>query len=287
MSSYWGPIPTAIVRKNKQVYTGVARKGDTHLVTDPNTGKQYNMPDGDIEQYIGFKKGDKSVEKYVADAFSSANDVKVQKTNGGHILMLEYSETYLILRVTFEKMAKEGNVVVYMNVPSSVAAELLVLARSGATQYSSVDGHMRHVLGMRFWDLIRVRGYVHATRYPFEYVHDSDNYVKGTAAGARNWANTQFVFVDDGHSRQKAVPVEQLTGTDRDAYDARVAMYQNKVKPGSYNIDYLYNVVTKANIEDGPREAVLSAMNAINKGKGSETDKSRSMYNYLKIIGLL
>lgn len=286
MSSYWGPVPSKVVRRNRQVYTGTAQKGSTHMVTDPNTGKKYNIPDGDIEEYVGYKK-DQSIEKYVAEAFSSGANVSSQQTTGGHIVLLEYSPMYKILRVTFEKMATEGNVVAYMNVPSTVAAELLSLARSGSTQYSSVDGHMRHVVGMRFWDLIRVRGYIHATRYPFEYVHDADNYVKGTAKGAVNWGNTQFVFVDDGHSKQKAVPVEQLTNTERDIYNARVNMFQNKTKPGNYDIEYLYNVVRKANVDDGPRNAVLSQMDAINKGKGSEADKSRSMYNYLKIIGLL
>jgi hypothetical protein len=36
-------------------------------------------------------------------------------------------------------------------------------------------GIQRHILGIEFWDLIRIRGTVHGTRYKFEYVEDNNN----------------------------------------------------------------------------------------------------------------
>ena len=218
MSSYWGQIPSKVVRGNSSnVYNGKVTPAKMHELTDPATGKPYQIPDDDYRQYLGQKK-DQSVDKYVASAFESSADVKVvepRATGGdtGHIIKLEYAVLYKILRVTFRKPSKGGQVVAYMNVPAPVAGELLYLAESNQTQVSANSGTLRHVLGMRFWDLIRIRGTIHGTRYPFNYVTDMgngrDSYAKGTATP--DWSKTNFVLVrSPGGGKLEPKAVEQL-----------------------------------------------------------------------------
>lgn len=84
----------------------------------------------------------------------------------GHISRLEYAFKDLLLKVSFE----DGAVVVYEDVPESIAGELFHHAYTGQVAQSPVDGSYRHLLGIRFWDLIRIRGRKYGARKPFEYV---------------------------------------------------------------------------------------------------------------------
>ena len=100
-----------------------------------------------VDKLFGNKseKEIKRIEKYVAAAFDGTSKIEVQEVGNmsdavGHILKLEYSVMYMILRVTFRN---KGSVVAYMKVPTGVAGELLSLARSNATQISSVEAKTR------------------------------------------------------------------------------------------------------------------------------------------------
>lgn len=288
MSSFWGPMPSKIIRGNSRVYTGKVNKPDMRRLTDTNTGKDYEVPEDDYKAYVGRKQG-QSIENYIATAFDSTSNVEIQPVGNmsdsvGHILKLEYSPMYKVLRVTFRN---KGSVVAYMNVPSSVAGELVHLAQSDNTAISSVDGKLRHVVGMRFWDLVRIRGHVHESRYPFAYVSaggESDI----SQVSKPDWNKTQFVFVDDGSGELDAVPVDQLSDIERKRLDDRMALSGMRTNKNVHTtIDNMYKRINSAPIEDGPRQSVLSAMDAINKGKGSIEDKTLTMYNYLSNMGLL
>lgn len=292
MSSYWGQIPSKVVRGSRgNVYNGKVTPTKMHELTDPTTGKPYEIPDDDYRKYLG-QKQDKSIEKYVADAFGSSADVKVvepRATGGdtGHIIKLEYAVMYKILRVTFKKPSQGGQVVAYMNVPNPVAGELLYLAESNQTQISATSGTLRHVLGMRFWDLIRIRGTIHGSRYPFEYVTDMgngrDSYAKGTATP--DWGKTKFVLVrSPGSGKLEPKAVEQLNDKERSELESRVALSeQSKGKEAGYNVDTMYKIVNKENIPESAKKSILKEMDSM-RGR---SDAGISIYNYLRNMGLL
>ena len=292
MSSYWGQIPDVVVRRNRgSAYNGKVTPAKMHELTDPATGKPYEVPDDDYRQYLG-QKQDKSIEHYIADAFGSSADVKVvdpRATGGdtGHIVKLEYAVMYNILRVTFKKPSSGGQVVAYMNVPNPVAGELLYLAEANPTQVSANSGTIRHVLGMRFWDLIRIRGTIHGTRYPFEYVTDMgngrDSYAKGTATP--DWSKTNFVLVrSPGGGKLEPKAVEQLSDKERSEYESRVALSErSKNNEAGYNVDTMYKIVNKENIPESAKKSILKEMDSM-RGR---SDAGISIYNYLRNMGLL
>lgn len=281
MASYWGKLPDKIVRG----YTGKVNRPNMRRLTDSATGKSYEVPDDDYRQFAG-QKQDSSVEKYINTAFDGSNSFESQEvraTGGdtGHILKVEYSVYYKVLRVTFRN---KGSIVAYLNVPSAVAAELLHLAASNNTQVSASSGKMRHVLGIRFWDLVRIRGTVHGSRYKFSYVEAND-YQRGTSMP--DWSKTEFVLVRKGEGGKVPVAVNELSDVEKHRLDDRIALVQNDPEPSPYSINDMYRLVNHAKIADSARKSFLSEMDAINKGKGSDSDKSQTIYNYLYIHGLL
>lgn len=293
MSSYWGQIPSKIVRgtKPESLYNGKGLSAKMHELTDRATGKSYEIPDDDYRQYLG-QKQDRSIEQYITDVFGSSTDVKVvepRATGGdtGHIIKLEYAVLYKVLRVTFRKPSKGGQVVAYLNVPAPVAGELLYLAESNQTQVSANSGTLRHVLGMRFWDLIRIRGTIHGTRYPFNYVTDMgngrDSYAKGTATP--DWSKTNFVLVNEpGSSRLSAKPVDQLTDVERKQMDDRVSLVQQDIQRGDVpSVDVMFRRLDRANIDPKAKEYIRKQMDTMKSGRDAE----RTLYNYLGTMGLL
>lgn len=84
----------------------------------------------------------------------------------GHIAEIDYAQVQQVLRVTF---TSNGAVCLFYRVPTAVAGELLYLAKTKSTSGTNPNGSPRHRLGMVFWDLVRIRGQRHGSRYPFEY----------------------------------------------------------------------------------------------------------------------
>jgi len=121
---------------------------------------------------IGFHSHDEPDEDaidYALNAFDTSDPSHgpiFEQEGCGHIAKLEYAQVQQVLRVTF---VTNGAICIFFRVPTAVAGELLSLARTKNTQISSVDGKTRHTLGMVFWDLVRIRGMRHGSRYPFEY----------------------------------------------------------------------------------------------------------------------
>lgn len=289
MSSYWGKIPDKVVRNSRNAYTGKMTSPTMRNLTDAATGKKYQVP---VDDYTFAKERspDGSVEEYIAAAFDGSSKVEVQEvraTGGdtGHITKVEYSVRYQILRITFRQPSKNGQVVAYMRVPAAVAAELLHLAMSNNTQASPVNGVQRHVLGIRFWDLVRIRGTVNGTRYSFKYVEGGEGYMRGTATP--DWGKTDIVFTRNGRS-YTAKSVNQLTDNEKKEHDDRIMVIENRGDRDSpYSIDKMYAYVNRLNLDNSKRSYLLSKMDAINKGKGTEAEKSKTMYNYLYISGIL
>ena len=167
--------------------------GTTAEVIDSELG----VPLG-FSQMYGYKGASETVTDengmtstaYAEKAFDG-NHKTVKSGGCGHIAAIEYSRYYQLLKVTFTR----GDVVIYYRVPAAVAGELLHFAETGQTSTNTFDGSVRHVLGIRFWDLIRIRGTKHGSRYRFEYTEkmeaDVDNgrpreYVTQLSASGRS-----------------------------------------------------------------------------------------------------
>jgi hypothetical protein len=146
-------------------------------------GKMVKVPDDDFQDFIGHQASPPSdpysqIGQYIDKAFE--NPDRVRDVDGvGHITYIEYVPTYQVLRVEF---ATDGAVVVYFRVPKEVFGELAHLAKTGQTAVSPVDGKVRHVLGMRFWDIIRIRGQRSGSRYKFEYAIEGEYVPRGRAS---------------------------------------------------------------------------------------------------------
>ena len=102
---------------------------------------------------------------YAVKAFDGKHKTYKWEGDCGHISGLEYSNYYKLLKVTFAN----GDIVIYYRIPDTVAFELLHFAETKQESTNTFDGSQRHVLGIRFWDLIRIRGTKDGSKYRFEY----------------------------------------------------------------------------------------------------------------------
>lgn len=128
----------------------------------------------DIEVYdskgykdeIGFNaRNNEDAEAYASNALNKPNveDVKIDK---GHIKRIEYTSREQVMRVTFWNDAK----VIYFRVPTACAGMLLHFAKDNYEVAPDKEtGRSRHVLGVAFWNYVRIRGQIHGSRYPFQY----------------------------------------------------------------------------------------------------------------------
>ena len=159
----------------KDDWKKVPKRGNVKTIHLAN-GRVVQIPEADYKYFIGHHVSpesdpDSEIGKYIEKAWESN---KVEVDGVGHIDDMIYAPMYQLLWVGF---ITDGSVVVFFRVPKELFVELQHLAESGAKQISSVDGTERHVLGIRFWDLIRIRGQREGSRYRYEYT------IKGTGTG--------------------------------------------------------------------------------------------------------
>lgn len=141
-------------------------------------GKPITMYRSGYDDFIGFHatsdRSDPELLRYGQFAFDKENPSHSQIIDVpgvGHIARLEYNPTEEVLRVTF---VEKGSICLFFRVPHAVAGTLIHLAQSGATQGTyKKDGQMvpKHVLGIMFWNLVRIRGQQSGARFPWEYEH--------------------------------------------------------------------------------------------------------------------
>lgn len=135
-----------------------------------------------MNDQIFFYAHDKPKEDDLDMAMSALNKSNpgnnIDESDGaGHILHIEYSYTKYVMRVKFES----GSICVFFGVPHNIAGELLAIAKKGpgATigthQTGPKKGEPRHLLGVRFWELIRIKGSKYGAQYPFEYLKRTEN----------------------------------------------------------------------------------------------------------------
>lgn len=181
-------------------------------------GEKYQVPEDHYQDYMTFFRSAQDSQKsegysrtgkyrdvvsaadYIDYAFGKNTRVKPIVQEGcGHIALLEYSPWYQILRVTF---TNNGSVVAFFRVPKLVAGTLMSLAQSKATRH---DG--RHVLGIYFWDLVRIRGTVHGSRYKFEYVLDNST---GNLPGRPYGSGENFYVHETGPDKNIQAKLDAL-----------------------------------------------------------------------------
>lgn len=94
----------------------------------------------------------------------------------GHIERVEYNNSSKIMRVSF---VTDGAIACYFYVPAEIYQTLKHLS-DGMPTRTGRDGKPRHLVGIYFWNLVRVRGTIHGNRYQCCYVSSGDGggYVK-------------------------------------------------------------------------------------------------------------
>jgi len=233
---------------------GQPSKPKTKQVTLYN-GRTVEVPDADYDDFIGHHVSPDSdpnseIGKYIDNAFEIGDNGdfirKVYEFNGvGHITLVEYSLTYQLMRVEF---TNNGAVVVFFRVPKEVYSELKYLADSGRTMISPVDGKERHVLGMRFWDIIRIRGQKTGSRYRYEYV------IHGERSGSKFEQEIEKGSAELTAEKPKAAAAEE-----------RMAAKRGKTANEELYDDFAKNFLSGSRLDEY-------------KKLGTEDDKARFLY---------
>lgn len=188
LSSGWG------YKRPEDWDKGITRRKRKLHDTNGNVYDVYYYPD--VDYHLGYSaSGDQERLAIAQKAFDPENPIHgevISQKGCGHISQVEYAQKEKILRVTF---TNNGAVCVFFDVPTAVAGELIHLAKSKRTRH---DG--RHILGVRFWDYIRIRGTQHGAKYPFAYEsHGTGTIVQGYGRHAVKLTaeNARALFGDD------------------------------------------------------------------------------------------
>lgn len=155
----------------------VSHKKGAYVTLD---GQLASMPMYNIDDRMAFHSHEEPSDEQMALA-ERAFDINrpdaeqvIAEEGCGHIKKLEYAVTSTILRVTFE----DDTICLFFKMPHAVAGTLLHLAKSKVTagyhQHKKLANGTpapRHVLGVMFWELVRIKGSQTGAKYPFEYEH--------------------------------------------------------------------------------------------------------------------
>lgn len=168
LSSGWG------YKRPEDWDKGITRRRRKLHDTNGNVYDVYYYPD--VDYHLGYSASNDQEHLAIAQkAFDPENPIHgeiISQKGCGHISQVEYAQKEKILRVTF---TNNGAICLFFDVPTAVAGELIHLAKSKRTRH---DG--RHILGVRFWDYIRIRGAHTGAKYPFAYEsHGTGTIVQG------------------------------------------------------------------------------------------------------------
>lgn len=201
------------------------------------TGRKVKVPIGDFTDYLNYSaehgkniiddedSANTEIADYIEYAFNrtkSGNKPKVWHTKGvGHIASLDYSTRKQLLKVEF---ANNGAVVVYFRVPAAVYGELSHLADSNLVRMDA-NGIERHLLGIRFWDLVRIRGNLYGSKYKFKYLADGTSY--GNAPG-RPETRRMYASGYDKNTGEAIYKKEKKAKVSKEEYNEELEqMYQD------------------------------------------------------------
>lgn len=245
----WGPKPKTPPEKTVRLATG-------------RTVKVYDNDLGGGVEYNTAVASDTELSDYISTA-----NFKYAIDGCGHIAKLEYAPYRTMMRVTFQSESFNGHtwgrddVAVFFRVPTTVFGELYWLAESKTTSGEGAYGSPRHTLGVRFWDLVRIRGSRTAGRFPYTIEHIRD-YAKKTKPvseykmqqDAQQAATFGEESVEDLNATtkafkeaQKRISKELKNSTDKD--DAIASMY-GSAQNASRGLDNYANMFRDKRVRD-------------------------------------
>lgn len=125
--------------------------------------------DGSLKQIF---KDVRSPGDFIDFGFSEKQQKNITSVDcqGGHIKSIAYNPGYKLMKVLF---TKRGDEVVFFDLPANVASTLMYLGANGTMAPPDKNGRERHAVGVEFWNLVRIRGTLHGTRYQFAYTVDN------------------------------------------------------------------------------------------------------------------
>ena len=118
-----------------------------------------------------------------------------EEPDGGHIIRIDYNENTECMMVHFKN---KGSVVCYLDVPVTTIDQLRECV--GKKDGSRKQPH-NHLLGVRFWDLIRLRGSQTGGNYPFYYIEggpSSGKFVRNPGIVAYNAKRRNKILEEEG-----------------------------------------------------------------------------------------
>lgn len=234
-------------RKNKsqfKQYKGFSVSYEKRLLINELTGEKYPMPAQDNVEFVkfyrkhqselsqGYLNGKKLKRNILTptDFIDYAFETKSQKNNqlvsvdckGGHIVKLTYNALYKLLMVQFAYSYNLPNVCVFFNLPANVAALLMHLGETGQMAAPEITKtgivRERHAVGVEFWNLVRVRGTKHTTRYPFEY---TNGFTTGRKPSDKHPQNKKWIYLNKEKAERLGVSTADKRYKDYDAVDAK------------------------------------------------------------------
>lgn len=203
-------------RGSKKVFGNMHKSYPTRPIRDSLTGDVYLMPKQDYtelinklginqnmiaskqsQEYIDGGKKLSAVQTptdYIDYAFNTPQQKKnitTAECDDGHIRKLAYNPLYKLLMVTFWNNTK----CVFFNLPANLAATLIYCMENNVMAINPKSGGDRHQVGVEFWNLVRVRGTLHDTRYPFQYTeyHNSGN------KSGRVLGSGKYMYLEQGN----------------------------------------------------------------------------------------
>ena len=243
-------------RGNRGEYEGMSAAYPTRKVRSTLTGDVYLLPERDYKELIETFRaeatdisneyadhGNKRLANvqtpadYIDYAFHTPKQkesLDVAECQEGHIKKLTYNAKHKLLMVEF---SNNGSICVFFNLPAELAARLMYLARNNVPALHPSTKGDRHEVGVQFWNLVRVRGTQHDTRYPFTYTENNN---PGTHSGTNTVASGKFVYGDPGD--RTSLAIKQSNGVD--AYlDKKENMIFSKAPAPDYErlADYFDN----------------------------------------------
>lgn len=222
---------------NKKQFKALNANFEKRPLNTVLTGDKYYLPKQDHAELTtfynrykdelteGYYRGKKLKRKvssmadlidYAFEAKSQEKQLTTAECQGGHIKRITYNALYTLLMVEF---TKRGDICVFFNLPASVAAYLMHLAETNQMGISSRDGTERHQVGIEFWNLVRVRGTVHSTQYPFQYTKD---FCTGGRFGRRtgfgpNGDPSKWVYLSNEEASELDIDISDKRSKNDDA----------------------------------------------------------------------
>lgn len=290
---------------NKKELKGLQAGYPTRQLKSNLTGDIYLLPRQDYEELVKYfgehhselsegynndKKLYRTIQTpadYIDYAFEKKSQQKqliTQECQGGHIKALTYNALYMLLMVEF---TNRGDVCVFFNLPANVASTLLYLAKNNIMAPADKNGRERHAVGVEFWNLVRVRGSIHNTRFPFQYTKDfrtgeafgrREGY--GPDGGVSKWVynkdpipDARYKNKDDVNAKLRTTPLR----VKREDFEKQSSMLEDEARQNAYTGENDFEPLTEDDLafyfDKGDYNRDLTRVN------GSDRKKLQRIYD--------